>query len=63
MGDNIEMGECAKILVQSLFDSYDQLIINLSNNIEILVFDDITAVIFEEENWYKSKEVKLRTTQ
>uniref|UniRef100_A0A2N9IBB7 Integrase catalytic domain-containing protein n=1 Tax=Fagus sylvatica TaxID=28930 RepID=A0A2N9IBB7_FAGSY len=43
MGHNIETGERAEILLQSLPDSYDQLIINLTNNIEVLVFDDIAA--------------------
>ena len=56
MGHNIETGERAEILLQSLPDSYDQLIINLTNNIEVLVFDDIAAAVLEEESRRKSKE-------
>ncbi|KAM7462573.1 hypothetical protein LguiA_030694 [Lonicera macranthoides] len=33
MGHNIEMGERAGILLQSLHDSYDQLIINITNSL------------------------------
>ena len=55
MGHNIEMGECAEILLQSLPDSYDQLIINLTNNLEVLVFDDIAVTVLEEESRCKSK--------
>ncbi|GJX77801.1 gag-pol polyprotein [Tanacetum coccineum] len=44
--------ERAKILLQSLLDSYDQVIINLTSNVlsDYLVFDDVAAAILEEEN-------------
>ncbi|KAE8695414.1 General regulatory factor 9, MU isoform 1 [Hibiscus syriacus] len=49
--------ERAKILLQSLPDSYDQLIINLTNNnVTGLVFDDVVAAVIQEENQRKSKE-------
>ncbi|KAK8976639.1 hypothetical protein V6N11_057239 [Hibiscus sabdariffa] len=54
----IEPQERAELLLQSLPDSYDQLIINLKNNIltDHLVFDDVAATILEEENQCKNKE-------
>ncbi|KAL4291509.1 hypothetical protein GQ457_14G011390 [Hibiscus cannabinus] len=54
----IEPQERAELLLQSLLDSYDQLIINLTNNIltDHLVFDDVAAAILEEENRRKNKE-------
>ncbi|KAL4283007.1 hypothetical protein GQ457_16G004330 [Hibiscus cannabinus] len=54
----IEPQERAELLLQSLPDSYDQLIINLTNNIlaDHLVFDDVAAAILEEENRCKNKE-------
>ena len=45
----IELQERAELLFQSLLDSYDQLIINLTNNTNNLVFDDIAAAILEEK--------------
>ncbi|KAE8691333.1 protein TOPLESS [Hibiscus syriacus] len=49
--------EHAELLLQSLPDSYDQLIINLINsNVTSLVFDDFKAAVLQEENWRKSKE-------
>ncbi|KAE8680647.1 hypothetical protein F3Y22_tig00111372pilonHSYRG00031 [Hibiscus syriacus] len=51
--------ECAKLLLQSLPDSYDQLIINLTNsNVTSLVFDDVAAAVLQEENRRKNKEDK-----
>ena len=52
LGQQIEERERAELLLQSLLDSYDQLIINLTNNIlsNYLVFDDVVATILEEEN-------------
>ncbi|KAE8732540.1 hypothetical protein F3Y22_tig00001825pilonHSYRG00031 [Hibiscus syriacus] len=42
---------------KSLPNSYDQLIINLTNNnVTSLVFDDVAAAILQEENRCKSKE-------
>ncbi|GKD32150.1 gag-pol polyprotein, partial [Tanacetum coccineum] len=48
----IEPQERAEILLQSLPDSYDQVIINLTSNVlsDYLVFDDVVAAILEEEN-------------
>ncbi|KAE8670621.1 Detected protein of unknown function [Hibiscus syriacus] len=49
--------ERAELLLQSLPDSYDQLIINLTNsNVTSLVFDDVAAVVLQEENRRKNKE-------
>lgn len=56
MEHNIETGECVEILLQSLPNSYDKLIINLTNNVEILVFDDIATAVLKEESQRKSKE-------
>jgi hypothetical protein len=56
LGQQIEENEHAELLLQSP-DSYDQLIINLINNIlsDYLVFDDVAAAILEEENRRKNK--------
>ncbi|KAE8704116.1 hypothetical protein F3Y22_tig00110461pilonHSYRG00160 [Hibiscus syriacus] len=49
--------ERAELLLQSLPDSYDQLIINLTNsNVTNLVFDDVADAVLQEENRYKNKE-------
>ncbi|KAK0597583.1 hypothetical protein LWI29_026719 [Acer saccharum] len=58
LGHKIEENERAELLLQSLPDSYDQLIINLTNNIlvEYLVFDDVAATVLEEESRHKNKE-------
>ncbi|KAE8711089.1 Retrovirus-related Pol polyprotein from transposon TNT 1-94 [Hibiscus syriacus] len=46
-----------ELLLQSLPDSYDQLIINLTNsNVTSLVFDDVAAAVLQEENRRKNKE-------
>ncbi|KAE8686785.1 cytochrome c bioproteinsis protein CCS1 [Hibiscus syriacus] len=51
--------ERAELLLQSLPDSYDQLIINLTNsNVTSLVFDDVAAAVLQEENRRKNKEDK-----
>ena len=52
LGYKIETNECAELLFQNLPNSYDQLIINLTNTstTKILVFDDIATAILEEEN-------------
>ncbi|GJS29651.1 gag-pol polyprotein [Tanacetum coccineum] len=54
----IEPQERAKILLQSLPDSYDQVIINLTSNVlsDYLVFDDVAAAILEEENRRNNRE-------
>ena len=58
LGHNIKENERAKLLLQSLPDSYDQLIINLTNNnsADSLVFDDVAASALNEESMRKSKE-------
>ncbi|KAE8728811.1 hypothetical protein F3Y22_tig00004072pilonHSYRG00246 [Hibiscus syriacus] len=49
--------ERAELLLQSLPDSFDQLIINLTNsNVTTLVFDDVAAAVLQEENRCKNKE-------
>ncbi|KAE8670544.1 hypothetical protein F3Y22_tig00112127pilonHSYRG00101 [Hibiscus syriacus] len=49
--------EHAELLLQSLPDSYDQLIINLTNsNVTSPVFDNVAAAVLQEENWRKNKE-------
>ncbi|GJY89530.1 retrovirus-related pol polyprotein from transposon TNT 1-94 [Tanacetum coccineum] len=50
--------ECAKILLQSLPDSYDQVIIHLTSNVlsNNLLFDDVVAAILEEENSRNNRE-------
>ncbi|KAM7477388.1 hypothetical protein LguiA_025601 [Lonicera macranthoides] len=63
MGYNIETGERAEILLQSLPDSYDQLIINITNSLEILSFDDIAAAVLEEESRRKNKEDRVGGSQ
>jgi membrane-associated HD superfamily phosphohydrolase len=57
LGQQIEENERAELLLQSLPDSYDQLIINLTNNIlsDYLVFDDVATIILEEENRCRNK--------
>ncbi|KAA0025122.1 hypothetical protein IC582_001416 [Cucumis melo] len=52
LGYKIEPNECAELLLQSLPDLYDPLVINLTNNILIdyLSFDDVVVAILEEEN-------------
>ncbi|KAA0026163.1 Gag-Pol [Cucumis melo var. makuwa] len=65
LGYKIEPNERAELLLQSLLDSYDQLVINLKNNILIdyLSFDDVVSAVLEEENRRKNKEDKLITLQ
>ncbi|KAK0605571.1 hypothetical protein LWI29_028241 [Acer saccharum] len=65
LGHKIEKNEHAELLLQSLPDSYDQLIINLTNNIlvEYLVFDDVAAAVLEEESRRKNKEDKSKGSQ
>ncbi|KAK0603834.1 hypothetical protein LWI29_009143 [Acer saccharum] len=61
----IEENECVELLLQSLPDSYDQLIINLTNNIlvEYLVFDDVAAAVLVEESRRKNKEDRSKSSQ
>ncbi|GJZ31517.1 retrovirus-related pol polyprotein from transposon TNT 1-94, partial [Tanacetum coccineum] len=54
----IDPQERAEILLQSLPDSYDQVIINLTSNVltDCLVFDDVAASVLEEENRRNNRE-------
>ncbi|KAK0608343.1 hypothetical protein LWI29_029253 [Acer saccharum] len=65
LGDKIEENERAELLLQCLPDSYNQLIINLTNNIlvEYLVFDDVVTAILEEESRRKNKEDRSKSSQ
>ncbi|KAH9751081.1 hypothetical protein KPL71_014143 [Citrus sinensis] len=58
LGHNIEENEYAELILQSLPDSYDQLIINLMNNnpVDNLVFDNVAAFVLNEESRRKNKE-------
>ena len=58
VGHNIKENERAELLLQSLPDSYNQLIINLMNNnpVDSLVFDDVAASVLNEESRQKNKE-------
>ncbi|KAJ0084768.1 hypothetical protein Patl1_29612 [Pistacia atlantica] len=62
---NIAVNECVEILFQSLPDSYDQLIINLTNNVptDYLVFDELAAAVLEEESRRKNKEDRSASSQ
>ena len=61
----IAENERAELLLQSLPDSYDQLIINLTNNVltDYLSFDDMAAVVLEEESRRKNKEDRLESSK
>ena len=65
MGYEIKTSEHAEILLQSLPDSYDQLIINLTNNllVDYLNFDDIVAVVLDKEKTRKNKEERQIRSQ
>nr|GEU49279.1 Gag-Pol polyprotein [Tanacetum cinerariifolium] len=54
----IDVQKRAEILLQSLPDSYDQVVINLTNNVltDCLVFDDVAAFILEKENRRNNRE-------
>ena len=57
----IAENERAELLLQSLPDSYDHLIINITNNniADSLHFDDVAGAIIEEESRRKNKEEML----
>ena len=60
----IEENKRAKLLLQSLPDSYYQLIINMTNNLaDSLVFDDVATSILNEESRRKNKEDKQANSQ
>ncbi|KAK9181573.1 hypothetical protein WN944_024711 [Citrus x changshan-huyou] len=65
LGHNIEENERAELLLQSLPNSYDQLIINLTNNnpADSLVFDDVAASVLNEESRQKNKENRQPSSQ
>ncbi|KAH9701426.1 hypothetical protein KPL71_024990 [Citrus sinensis] len=65
LGHNIEENERAELLLQSLPDSYDQLIINLTNNnpSDSLIFDDVSASVLNEESKRKNKENRQASSQ
>ncbi|PON38955.1 hypothetical protein PanWU01x14_308700 [Parasponia andersonii] len=63
MEHRIEDNECAKILLQNLPDSYNQLFINATSNATTLVFNDLTAVVLEKENRCKNKEDILASSK
>ncbi|KAH9802840.1 retrovirus-related pol polyprotein from transposon TNT 1-94-like protein [Citrus sinensis] len=65
LSHNIKENERAELLLQSLSDSYDQLIINLMNNnpVDSLVFDDVAASVLNEESRRKNKENKQVSLQ
>ncbi|GJU58411.1 gag-pol polyprotein [Tanacetum coccineum] len=57
--------ERAEILLQSLPDLYDQVIINLTSNVlsDYLVFTDVAATILEEENRRNNREDMYKLVQ
>ncbi|RDX81983.1 hypothetical protein CR513_37277, partial [Mucuna pruriens] len=62
---NIAKNERAELLLQSLPDSYDQLIINITNN-NIdgkLHFEDVAGAILEEESRQENKEDRLENME
>ena len=65
LGHNIEENERVELLLQSLTDSYDQLIINLTNNnpADCLVFDDVAVSVLNEESRRKNKENRQASSQ
>jgi len=65
MDCQIVENERAEILLQSLPDSYDQLIINITNNniADHLRFDDVAAAVLEEESRRKNKDDQTESTR
>ena len=65
LGHKIKENKYAELLLQSLLDSYDQLIINLMNNnpTDSLVFDDVAASVLNEESRRKNKEDRQASSQ
>lgn len=61
----IAENERAELLLQSLPDSYDQLIITITNNkvVDYLSFDDVVRAVLEEELRRKNKEDKLASSK
>ena len=65
LGHNIEENERVELILQSLPDSYDQLIINLTNNntVDSLVFEDVAASVLNEESMRKNKKNRQASSQ
>ena len=65
MGHKIEKNECDELLLQSLRDSYDQLIINMTNNnqADSLGFDDVVASVSKEKSRWKNKKDRQASSQ
>ena len=61
----VKSSECVEILLQSLPNLYDQLIINQTNNllVDYLNFDDIAAAVLDEEKRRKNKEERQSSSQ
>ncbi|KZV55537.1 hypothetical protein F511_09648 [Dorcoceras hygrometricum] len=61
----IEEKERAELLLQSLKDSYDQLIINITNNVltDVLNFNDVLNAVLSEESRRKNKEDRLASSK
>ena len=55
----IAESEHAELLLQSLPDSYDQLIINLTNGIlsDSLVLEDVASAILEEKDIRRTRKI------
>ena len=61
----IAENERAELLLQSLPDSYDQLVINITNGnvADYLSFDDVAGAVLEEESRRKNKEDRLEISK
>ena len=57
--------ERAELLLQSLPDSYDQLVINITNNniVDRLSFNDVAGAVLEEESRRKNKEDRQESSK
>ena len=64
LGHKIDANECSEVLLQNIPDSYDQLVINLINNIltDYLVFDNVVTANLEEESRQKNKKDRLTSS-
>ncbi|KAH9740957.1 hypothetical protein KPL70_002426 [Citrus sinensis] len=65
LGHNIKENERAELLLQSLPDSYDQLIIKLANNnpMDSLIFNNVAASVLNKESRRKNKENRQASSQ
>ena len=65
LGHKIEENERTELLLQTLPYSYNQLIMNLTNNnpADNLIFDDVAAFVLNEENRRKNKENRQANSQ